>query len=415
MWYFTTFGELFGSLLLVIIARNDLRGPSGQAEDGSSRAKEANQVGRKVSLKDVAEAADVSVITASRAMRGIGRVNPATRGRILKVAESLGYRRYAGQVFTSFGRTSPSEHSLRLVLPLFRYNDEQPNTLFGKRILKGAEEILASTGGSLVPIEADDLNDFISNIPKARIHGIILRQVLPTSWLKEIQGIAPVVYAISHHVQPGVDCILFNEFESTASIYDHLLQRGHRDVVWVYGDRAHSHASVGEERYDGFSGYDRLAHNFTYARIASWRVVDLGMRDRTVRHQYIEIPMMPEAERGAFDPVRVARQVAKRILALPDKPSAAVIYSEDVAYHLEEELRKYGLAVPDDLSLVTYFNSDQIQDREPWISGVDLPFGKLGGLIPELIQRRLTQPDVPHISVALETSFVDLGSVRDLS
>ena len=44
-----------------------------------------------VSIGDVAAAAHVSTATVSRAIRGLPRVNPATRARILAIAEELGY------------------------------------------------------------------------------------------------------------------------------------------------------------------------------------------------------------------------------------------------------------------------------------------------------------------------------------
>jgi DNA-binding LacI/PurR family transcriptional regulator len=48
--------------------------------------------GRRVSIKDVAREAGVSVTTVSHALNGKGRLNPATRRRVQDVAERLGYR-----------------------------------------------------------------------------------------------------------------------------------------------------------------------------------------------------------------------------------------------------------------------------------------------------------------------------------
>ena len=44
-----------------------------------------------VSLKDVAQAAGVSTITASRALRGLSLVTQATRTHVASIAEQLGY------------------------------------------------------------------------------------------------------------------------------------------------------------------------------------------------------------------------------------------------------------------------------------------------------------------------------------
>lgn len=60
---------------------------------------------RRVRLADVAEAAGVSVSTASRALCGVGRLAPATRTLVRETAASLGYRpRAASPVCETCGR-----------------------------------------------------------------------------------------------------------------------------------------------------------------------------------------------------------------------------------------------------------------------------------------------------------------------
>lgn len=48
--------------------------------------------GRRVTLDDIATASGTSIATVSRALQGSPRVASATRERIEKVAEELGYR-----------------------------------------------------------------------------------------------------------------------------------------------------------------------------------------------------------------------------------------------------------------------------------------------------------------------------------
>ena len=50
----------------------------------------ATAPGRRATIKDVAEAADVSRSTASRALTGRGYVAPAVRERVRRAAQTLG-------------------------------------------------------------------------------------------------------------------------------------------------------------------------------------------------------------------------------------------------------------------------------------------------------------------------------------
>lgn len=74
---------------------------------------------RKVTLQDVSKVAGVSVITASRAIRGIGRVNPETRELVLEAARKVGYSRADGLIFPNSSLTNKSEHALRILYCLF--------------------------------------------------------------------------------------------------------------------------------------------------------------------------------------------------------------------------------------------------------------------------------------------------------
>lgn len=67
------------------------------------------RVGERVvvvsTISDVARAAGVSVATVSRALRGLGRVNPATRARIIAVAKELNYVASPTATSLASGRT----------------------------------------------------------------------------------------------------------------------------------------------------------------------------------------------------------------------------------------------------------------------------------------------------------------------
>ncbi|MEM6884590.1 MAG: LacI family DNA-binding transcriptional regulator [Verrucomicrobiota bacterium] len=369
-------------------------------------------MGKRVSLKDVAKEANVSVITASRAIRGIGRVNPGTRRTILEAATALGYKRHGGHMLNGFGTGSHAEHCLRILLPIFKSGRASIDNVFASRIVHGLEDVLRESGGQLTITEVDDVDDLLQNLPRAKVHGIVLRQVLPVAWLDQLKMIAPTVYAIAHDVQPGVDCVYFNEFKSTAMIYDELLAKGHRQFVWVSTDRSNPLGMIGDEFYDPRSGYDRQALNYTRARNASWNVIDLGQRGSDVEHQYITIEQ-PLLESGLeADVVKAGNEVARALLALKRLPSAVIINSDDIALHACKVLTEKKVKIPEDLSMVTYYSSQLGVQLKTKISGIRLPFGQVGRIIPEIIQRRVTQPEAPYISVALEPEFVDRGTIK---
>lgn len=367
----------------------------------------------RTTLNDVAEEAGVSVMTASRALRGIGRVSAETRRRVTEVAIALGYQRHVGQVFPGFGNATPSDHHLRVVLPIFKVGSYSVDRLIGSRIVKGLRDSLALNGGILKIVEADDIDDFLKKFPRVQTHGIILRQVLPHNWLCKLQELAPVVYAISYDVQPGVDCVYFNEFKSTAMIYDLLLSRGHKHFAWVTSKCSNPISNINYEEYDLHSGYDRQAFNFTYARYAAWRALDLGTEDDSIKHEYVVLPLRRNDAETETDPALMGEDSAKALLKLKRLPTAVVLGSDDIALHAFEYLTKAGINIPEDMSIVTYLSSDVEVRMKKKMTGIRLPFGQVGRIIPEIIQRRITHPESAYISIALETDLIDRGTVAN--
>ena len=77
-----------------------------QGDKGGTETDRAQRGGHSgVSIEDVAAAAGVSTATVSRAVRGLPRVSPATREKILGIAEALGYVASSSASGLATGRT----------------------------------------------------------------------------------------------------------------------------------------------------------------------------------------------------------------------------------------------------------------------------------------------------------------------
>ena len=73
-------------------------------------------------LRVLAEAAEVSEITVSRALRGMASVNEQTRSRIVEIATKMGYFAANDLAMSPALRNSGGKskmHKLRLALPVF--------------------------------------------------------------------------------------------------------------------------------------------------------------------------------------------------------------------------------------------------------------------------------------------------------
>lgn len=359
-------------------------------------------MGKKACLKDIAAQAGVSVVTASRAIRGVGRVSEETQEHVRQIAEAMGYKRHQGIVFARKNLISDHEHKLRVLLPHFVASEGQETTVHSTRLLDGLRERIAEEQGEFLTVAVRDLADLLARFPRKRIHGIVLRQVIPSTWVKRLQEIAPVVYAISHDVQPGVDCVYFNEYKSAALLLDCLINHGHRQVAWIAPDITNlTAANVAAEHYDFTNTADLQAYNFVRARYAAWQTIGLGCKEPgVIVHSRI-------FKVAAFDSGVNGRRIAREFLRMREQHgvTALVTISNGTAQVAINALEKSGLKVPQDVSVAAYLAANIDPHASHNVTCVQLPFHTVGKIVPELIQRRLADPESSTITITLDTTL----------
>ncbi|MEV7192427.1 LacI family DNA-binding transcriptional regulator [Streptomyces sp. NPDC093510] len=238
-------------------------------------------------LRDVAERAGVSAMTASRVLRDDPQVLPATRERVRAAAEALGYR--------------PNEvaRSLRLgrgtgLVGLVVTNLANP---FYSRLALGVDSVVAEHGLKTVigntGQDPDAERDLVADLLARRVDGII---AVPAGADQRHLAAAvtdgvPVVLASRPPEGFAADCVLVDDFGGARDATARLLARGHRRIGFLGSPPA---VYTGTERLRGYA-----------AALAS---AGLAVDTRLVRQ-------------GQTEP-HEATHAAAGLLALPDPPTA---------------------------------------------------------------------------------------------
>lgn len=181
----------------------------------------------RVTLADVARAADVSAITASRALSGKRAVDPALVERVRRAARKLGY------VPDPAAQALASRHSthVALLLPMLS------NTLFVD-LLEAAQRQLRSAGfQTLIGITHYDEREEEQLLREQLVHrpaGVLITG-LPggaTRRLIAASGI-PCVHLMELSGRPGDHSVGFSQQEAAAAMTRHLLARGRRRIAFA--------------------------------------------------------------------------------------------------------------------------------------------------------------------------------------
>lgn len=360
-----------------------------------------------VTLKTIADELGVSQMTVSRALRGVSRINPETRKMVREAAVRLGYQPATGVMFAPAIRSGSGNHSLRILLPtVSRRIGAESGSWWLDRMVQSMRNRLEVSNGRLVEQHFHTIDELMDEYRAGRFHGIVLRQPLPNMWVQRLLEIAAVVYAVEFDHQLDVDSVYSNEHRSAAMILDFLSGFGHQHIAWFGVLDTNAPYQVVSDAVEDSSVADRQAVTVHGARHAAWaNIAQCQLASRRHPLVLVERNWLKQTLQDAVE------QGLEKILATSPHPTAIVCSCDPVALLTIELLQKQGIRVPEQISVVTYGGSDEVKHAKPAITSIEMPMETIGRVIPELIERRLADPDAVPISVQFQTTLFRGASI----
>lgn len=272
-------------------------------------------VRKQVTMKDVAEAMDVSIVTVSKALAGKDGVSEALREKIIDKAEELGYSMKKEKVRMDNGDINIGI----LISERFVSDDSFYFKIYQKMIMdlsvKGYIGILE------IVRREDEEKGVLPNILRMNsVTQVVVIGEMKGNFLERlVQTGLGIVFFDFENEEFDVDCVLSDDINGGFMLTRHLVKNGHKRIGFVGSYR--STRSI-LDRYMGYMKY----------LIARDQIYDKGwtIEDRDSDGRYID-------------------------LALPeDMPDAFVCNCDPVACRLIATLEKAGYSVPEDVSVVGY-------------------------------------------------------------
>ena len=199
----------------------------------------------RVKMSDVAQAAGVSAMTVSRALKQDGRIAPATRRKVLKFVEKLGY--VPDRIAGSF--SSQRSGFVGLLVPSFN------NPHFAETAA-GVQEILAPAGlQSLVghtAYRATQAEQLIETMLARRPEAMIVTfddHTERTRHLLQTAGI-PIIEIWELPASPIGHAVGFSNRHAAAAMTLHLIEGGRRQIGYI--GECNDKGTRGAERFKGF-------------------------------------------------------------------------------------------------------------------------------------------------------------------
>lgn len=185
-------------------------------------------------MKDVAEAAHVSIATVSHVINGTRYVSKETTARIKKAMKELGYQ----PNMAAYSLRTKKAKAIGLLIPILL--DETSNIFFMQLAL-GVESKLKEHGYALFLGNTDEKIESematIKSFMGRQIDGLIITPCLyDHREIENVIGNCPVVYV--DRVPEGIldpDCVLSNSEEACYQAISQQIKMGHRNIGVICG------------------------------------------------------------------------------------------------------------------------------------------------------------------------------------
>jgi DNA-binding LacI/PurR family transcriptional regulator len=336
---------------------------------------------KRPTMDDVAKAAGVSKATISRVLSGVpGVCSPATADLVRETAARLGY------VVNSVAASLRNRQTFTVGLVIA----DVSNPFFGG-IASGVEASLTGAGYSLILANSGNTvareRDLVRVLVEKQIDGMIVASSASAGdhiLAAQERGVA-VILVDSEIPSLRADSVVIDNRGAAMMAVQHLVERGHRRIGIVTGPLL---AAFDTQRLEGYR--------------AALVAAGLELRDDFV---FTEDLLAHGGEKAIEELAR-----------LPVRPTALFVANNMMTLGTLVGLKKAGLTVPGDISLIAFDDQEWYSVSQPPITGIVNPAYEMGRTAGDRMLLRLDrrQTDLKVERLVLETHLVERESIRKL-
>ena len=316
---------------------------------------------RSPTVQQIADHLGLSKFSVSRALAGKSGVSEATRARVLQASTSLRARAQPG----------------RQVLFVTQTGDGVSPELW-LAVLHGAEREGARHGLTLIPRDAGHLGPLSALDPA--VCGIVLATARPDIVAAEAHQVGlPAVTASYAGPAQQIDQVVTADWEAGVCVARYLIGLGHRSIGFVRGEA-------------GLTGRrERLR----------------GLRDGAAEFADVEVHEIGFAEPGGFP------DAFRSVLRAGIAPTVLFCAHDGLAVTAISEMTRSGVQVPDDVSVIGFFDFAAATQIVPPLTTIRGPREQMGVALIRCLLHRIDggADQMPTCRLALMGELVERESV----
>ena len=287
---------------------------------------------KKVTMQDIADRLGITKVSVSKALNGQPGISAQTRARILEAAVQLGYAGRARET----GR--PKRFAMLVAKRFFLETDG-----FYTEIAYHLNEFSLRDGHQIYTVvlsaEAEEALELPDALQDPLFDGIFLLGELNDAYVRMLAARRVNAVAVDFDNEAlCTDCVLTDNFYLGFRAAKYLIRLGHRRIGFV-GNIYQTHSIM--DRYFGC--------------VKALTLENLPVREdwRLINNDPYNLYLMD-------------------VLLPAEMPTAFVCHCDMAAYYLMESLRRAGLRVPQDVSLISFDNTALSERTQPQLTSFDI-------------------------------------------
>lgn len=307
----------------------------------------------RVTIKDVALVACVSTTTVSHVINKTRFVDAATRARVIQAMDDLGYH---PNVLARSLRSGVSK-TIGLIVP-------DAANLFFAEVARKIEDYGYEQGYSVILGNSDNdpekqLN-YINTLLAKRVDGVIFISTGgdPKELMRFFDNRVPVVVADRDVPLELADVVLLDNEQGGYDATRYLIELGHRKIACITGPHD---LSPSQQRVEGY-----------YRAMGEFNI--------PVNSAYITA--------GDFQ-FQGSRDAMERLLGCTPRPSAVFVFNDMMAIGAMTTIRKAGLSIPADISIVGFDDIELASAVTPSLTTIAQPIAEIARCATDLLIQRL--------------------------
>ena len=331
-------------------------------------------------IVEIAKRAGVSPATVSRALRGMHHVNERTRKRIIEAAQLLDYPIRPDLLPRS---ESTRTNTIGVIAPYL-------SRWYFSQALAGVEQALREAGMDLLLYNFAQIDArqrvFQQKKLVGKVDGLIVISLPPTEKeFDQILGLG-IPVALLGIADSRCSSVSIDDIKGAELAAQHLVDMGHTDIAIISGQEEHAfNFKVASQRKEGFLNI--LKQN--------------------------GITFNPAFELFADFDSHTAEIAMDEFLRKKKLPTAIFCESDEMAFGAMKSIRKKGLRVPEDISVIGY--DDHEFAEVIGLTTIAQPVKFLGQLAASQIMAKIEKPDSNSAQMKVPTSLVIRDSVKNLN